>query len=115
MAGPTWLAVVRSLLAEPAEQSASLPRGFWRWLRHAKVFQKTTFRSLPKLDATLPTVLKVVHDQLYQLMVFETPSDHFFQRRGPFRQNFGRQPKKKKITNTKIQDIYHFNLLQNDP
>ena len=50
---------------------------------------------------------KVVLDQLYQLMVFETPSDHYFPRRSPFYQNFGCPPKKKKITNTKIQDIYH--------
>ena len=49
-------------------------------------------RSLKKM-----LLLKVVLDQLYQLMVFETP-DHFFQRSIPFRQNY-------KI-NTNIQDMY---------
>ena len=35
-------------------------------------------------------LLEIVLDQLYQLVVFETPSDHYFQRRSPFCQNFGR-------------------------
>ena len=52
-------------------------------------------------------LLKVVLDQLYQLMVFETPSDHFFQRRGQFCKKFGRPPKNRKIANTKVQDTYH--------
>ena len=53
-----------------------------------KEFKKKTI----KLHCT-----KVVLDQLldYQVMVFETPSDHFFQRSITFSQNFGRPPIKK--------------------
>ena len=70
----------------------------WQW-----VYFLTFERSKKQKKMAL---LKVVLDQVYQLMVFETPSDHFFQRRSPFRQTFGRPPNKKKyITNTKIQDI----------
>ena len=62
-------------------------------------------------------LLKVVLDQLYQLMVFETPSDHYFPR-SLFRQNFGRPPKKKDNEHKSTMYISYeraFNLLLNDP
>ena len=64
----------------------------WQWVFFFYKFQKVIPFERSKKKKSL---LKVVLDQLYQLMVFETPSDHYFPR-SSFRQNFGRPPKKKR-------------------
>ena len=78
----------------------------WQWVYFLQISKNHNFLKEVKNKKKMART-NVVLDQLYQLMVFETPSDHYFSRRSPFRQNFGRPPKKRKITNTKIQDIYH--------
>ena len=51
-------------------------------------------------------LLKVVLNQLYQLMV-ETPSDHSSEEEVRSVKSLDVLPKIIKITSTKIQDIYH--------